>query len=359
MPTAITEKFFGLIRYAIGEQPEAPLISFEEWPSVYEAAVEQSLLGVLYDGLQRLSGRVQLPEKILFEWFLLNEQIAEANRQADESVGKLTTHFVKEGFGCSLLKGQGNALLYPRPSARMSGDIDVWLTGSPRSLIAMARKAMTEVRPMYHHVEFVPINGISVEIHYRPSFMYNPIHNRRLQRWFREMAAEQYSHVVTLPGNAGSMSVPTAGFNRIFQMVHISNHVTHEGIGLRQLMDYYYLLKQGVTDDERRHDEVLLRRFGLYPMAQAVMFVLSKCFGMKPQQLLVPPDEWRGDFLLKEILLAGNFGHYDQRLENNHTRLSKNVQRLRRDLRFLRYFPSECLWEPVFRWYHFFWRLIH
>ena len=359
MNTAITEKFFGLLRYAIGEQSDAPLISLEEWEPVYTMAAEQSLLGVIYDGLQRLSGQVQLPEEILYEWFLLNEQIVEANRVADESVVKISKYFIKRGYDCCLLKGQGNALLYPRPSARMSGDIDIWLTGSLRSIISMAREAMPEVQPMYHHVEFAPINGIDVEVHYRPSFMYNPIHNRRLQRWFQQMAPEQCSRMVALPGSAGSVSVPTIGFNRIFQLAHIANHVTHEGIGLRQLLDYYYLLKQGFTEDERRDDEKLLRRFGLYPMARAVMYVLWQCFGMKQEQLLVSPDEWRGCFLLKEILLAGNFGHFDQRLKDNKTRLSKNVQRLRRDLRFMRYFPSECLWEPVFRWYHFFWRLCH
>ena len=359
MNAAITEKFFGLLRYILGEQNNAPLISFDEWDSLFTLSVEQSLAGVVVDGLQRLSGKLKVPEDTILEWILLSWQIAEANRVTDASAVQLSRQLTEQGYSCCLLKGQGNALLYPQPSARMSGDIDLWVKGPLRRIISMARESMPEVQPMYHHVEFAPMNGIEVELHYRPSFMYNPIHNRRLQRWFRQVAPEQFSHVVALPGDAGSVSVPTDGFNRIFQLAHIANHVTHEGIGLRQLLDYYYLLKQGFTDDERRHDEQLLRHFGLYPVARAVMYVLQECFGMKQELLLVPPDEWRGRFLLKEILLAGNFGQYDQRLAGKHGRLSKNVQRLWRDLRFVRYFPSECLWEPVFRWYHFFWRLCH
>ena len=359
MTTAITEKFFELLRYTLGEQTDAPLISLEEWDVLNTMATEQSLLGVFYDGLQRLSKEVQLPEETVLLWFVQNEQIVGTNRAVDAAVIKVARRFAKRGYGCCLLKGQGNALMYPRPSARTSGDIDMWVMAPVRSLIHMAKKAMEDARPMYHHVEFCPVGDIPVEVHYRPSFMNNLIHDHRLQRWFRQMADSQCNHQVDLPDGVGTVGVPTNDFNRIFQMAHISNHVIHEGIGLRQLLDYYYLLKQGFTQEERLHDEELLRRFGLYTMAQAVMYVLKEAFGMKDAELLVKADERRGRFLLKEILTAGNFGQYDPRLADSHSQLAKNVQRLRRDVRFLRYFPSECLWEPIFRWYHFFWRLFH
>ena len=92
-------------------------------------------------------------------------------------------------------------------------------------------------------------------------------------------------------------------------------------------------------------------------MAAAVMYVLRKVFDLKYEQMIVPADVKRGEFLLDEVMMAGNLGAYDIRLGQNNSQLIRNLKRLKRNLRLMRYFPSECLWEPVFRAYHFFWRL--
>lgn len=356
-PTA--EKFFSLLRYSIGEQQERPDIRDDEWEPINIMAAEQSLTGVLYEGVSRLSKAVPLSEEVKLTWFFQTEQIVEANKKMNAATVKVAKRLRKEGFDCCILKGQGNALMYPEPLHRIPGDIDVWVVGDIPAVIAMGKQSNPEATPMYHHIDFAPIGDIDVEAHYRPAFMHNLIHNRRLQSWFSEQAAEQCDHEVELPDGAGLVAAPTDAFNRIFQMAHISKHVLHEGIGLRQVIDYYYLLKRGFSREERLHDELLLRRLGLYDVATAVMYVLKEALGASENMLLVPVDERRGRLLLNEMLLAGNFGHFDQRLANSHSQLSKNVQRLRRDVRFLSYFPSECLWEPVFRWYHFFWRLRH
>ena len=355
--TEITEKFFSLLRYSIGEQQVIPTMELDEWEAVNTMAMEQSLTGVFYQGVSRLAREVKLPEEVTLTWYFQNEQIIEANKSMNTAAVKVLRKFRRAGYGCCLLKGQGNALMYPHPSSRMPGDIDVWVNGPVRKLVGMAKKSSPECAAVYHHIDFPPIGDISVEVHYRPSFANNLIHNRRMQRWFLQMVDKQCNNKVELPDGAGVICMPTDAFNRIYQMSHISHHIFQEGIGLRQVLDYYYLLKRGVTTEQRRDEEKLLRRFGLYGVAAAVMYILNEVFGMEKDQLLVPPDERKGRFLLNEILMAGNFGHYDKRLQNSTSRLSKNVQRLRRDLRFVTYFPSECLWEPVFRWYNFFWRV--
>ena len=355
--TEIAEKFFALLRYSIGEQDEAPVISDEEWEPINNMAAEQSLIGVLCQGVARLSEERPLPEDIKFAWFYQKELIADANRKVNVASAKVAKRLRKNGFECCILKGQGNALMYPEPLSRIPGDIDVWVVGDIQKIITLGKQSNPEATPMYHHIDFAPISDIDVEVHYRPTFMHNLFINRKLQRWFGEQATVQCAHLVKLPEEVGMIPVPTDAFNRIYQMAHISRHVLQEGIGLRQIIDYYYLLKRGFSSEERIHDELLLRRFGLYEMATAVMYVLKEALGASEEMLLVPVDERRGRFLLNEMLLAGNFGHFDQRLANRHGQWSRNVQRLKRDVRFLSYFPSECLWEPVFRWYHFFWRL--
>lgn len=56
--------------------------------------------------------------------------------------------------------------------------------------------------------------------------------------------------------------------------------------------------------------------------------------------------------LLYDILSGGNLGHYDKLHVLGH-----NLLRLYRDARLLRYYPAEALSEPMFRTWHYLWRL--
>ena len=78
-------------------------------------------------------------------------------------------------------------------------------------------------------------------MHYRPSFLLCFWHNRKLQKYYERVKEEQFSHRVML-GEQGEIAIPTVEFNLIFQLTHIYAHLMNEGIGLRQLLDYYYVL---------------------------------------------------------------------------------------------------------------------
>lgn len=353
------QPFFQLLRYAMGSAAEMPVgLSAADWERIYEQGRQQSLLGLLFDGIQRGGG--EKPErKLLLRWYAMSEQIREKNRKANQATVKLVDFFRKHGFRTCILKGQGNTLNYPAPGLRTSGDVDIWVEGGQERVLAFARKYVGKAKFCYHHIDFRNVDGVASEVHYRPSFMNSLVHDHRMQRWFDEVADTQFTHEVELPEGAGRVCVPTDAFNRIYQLTHISRHFFQAGIGLRQLVDYYFLLMRGFTAEEQLEEERLMRRFGLYDVARAVMYVLREMLGLPPERMLVPADERLGRFLLEEIMLSGNFGQYDQRVDHEVGPVRKNLQRLQRDARLMRLFPSECLWEPVFRWYHFFWRLHH
>jgi len=356
--------FLDLLKFSItGDNVEDLNDRNIDWPYIHECARQHSLLGVMFRGIEDLPERMRPPREVLFAWCAEVQQIRQSNYKVNENATNLSFVLQKAGLGCCVLKGQGNNLLYPDSYARMPGDIDMWVRTKDGDIfqksVDFARKYHPDGRIVYHHIDAGSFCGTEVEIHFCPSFMNNLICNNRLQRWFENEAEEQFSHRVNLPDQTGFVCVPTNAFNRIYQMVHISNHFFHEGIGLRQLVDYYYVLQQGFTIEEQRHEEYLMKQFGIYKIATAVMYILGKVLDLPFEKMIVPPDECRGKLLLEEILLAGNFGHFDKRLAGNHTSLQRNIQRLRRDIRLLRLFPSECLWEPIFRIYHFFWRLRH
>ena len=153
--------------------------------------------------------------------------------------------------------------------------------------------------------------------------------------------------------------MPTLELNRVFILVHIYRHLFSEGIGLRQLMDYYYVLRQGFTEAERRETLQVLESLKMVRFAGAVMWVLQQLFGMDDRYLLIAPNEREGRFLIREVMLAGNFGQYDTRLQHyeGESALHWGLRKVMRNFRFVRSYPSEVLWSPLFKiWNYLWWR---
>lgn len=329
-----------------------------DWRAMLLWAERQSIVGIIFNGIQKSGKSLDIPTDILYKWIGYVNQIEHRNRLSNKRCVELTEFLKHRGFDACILKGQGNALLYPNPLWRTPGDIDVWTRKkSIRETIKFALKKNPNSKACYHHVDYGDYEGVEVEIHYRPSFMFSPVCNYRLQRWFSKMA-DGGCLMTELPDEVGSICVPGKGFNIVFQLVHVYNHLLHEGIGLRQIVDYYYLLK---SDGRGKKDEVsdTLQYLGLSKIAGAMMWVLNKMLGLPEEYLIVPVDEKRGKVLWAEIMRGGNFGHYDVENQKANNAIKKNLQRIKRDIRMMRYFPSECLWEPVFRLYHFFWRTVY
>jgi hypothetical protein len=104
-----------------------------------------------------------------------------------------------------------------------------------------------------------------------------------------------------------------------------------------------------------------LERLGLLKMAGAMMWVLHHVLGLPEEKLLCAPNKRIGRMFLHEILEGGNFGKFDNRAMGGEQQapVKHNLKVLLRDARLLTYFPSECLWEPWFRVWHWSWRKKH
>jgi hypothetical protein len=351
-------------------------------------AKKQAIAGVYWQGIQNLGQGEDNPlsEDEVLDWVSEYERIAKRNKFVYKKVAWVSRNFEHEGFKTCVLKGQGNALMYPDKMARVSGDIDVWLwpghaegealekltIGQRRKrILDYVRKFDKKASMRYHHVDFDIIKDVPVELHFFPISMNNPWANRRLQRWFDEQAAAQFAHQVEfmLPvegalnevapnGSEGESVVfnsPTNGFNLIYQMLHILHHFFDEGIGLRQLIDYYYLLQQDLTSKEKVDAVRMFQRLHVLDFARAVMYVEQEILGLDRNYLLLEPDEKRGKVLMEEIIQGGNFG---KDFTFSHARTGrKYFAKIARNIRLVSMCPSEALWEPGFRTWHFFWRM--
>ena len=437
--------FFDFLRFCIGSNSEIPSSLKEaDWRELYRIAQKQCLVGVLFDGIKKLPAEhVGMKKELLLQWMAESQMLEKANVRLNDAAIQVFEWFRKKGFRTCILKGQGNAMMYPNPCSRTPGDIDIWVEGGDKRVISFVRSISPHEKACYHHIEFPSYKGVEVEVHYRPSFLLCFWHNRKLQKYYERVKEEQFSHRVML-GEQGEIAIPMVEFNLIYQLTHIYAHLMNEGIGLRQLVDYYFVicdfykvyqnfsnpsvsLSKGsstfspspsssgsgdvtallgarnryalrLADHQRstpdsagwdRRDAIgdmtsattsataarssfaanssaaidrvqkELKELGLWKFAGGIMYIMQEVFGMPASRLIAPPNEKYGKFVLNEVLEAGNFGRHDVRNRFGRSKLGHNFQRVYRDIRLVRYFPGEALCEPLFRIWHFFWRLKH
>ena len=235
--------FFDFLRFCIGSAKEIPgSLKEADWKELYAIAQKQCLVGVLFDGIKKLPAEhVGMEKELLLQWMAESQMLEKANVRLNDAAIQVSEWFQKKGFRTCILKGQGNALMYPNPYSRTPGDIDIWVEGGDKRVISFVRSISPHEKACYHHIEFPSYKGVEVEVHYRPSFLLCFWHNRKLQKYYERVKEEQFSHRVML-GEQGEIAIPTVEFNLIFQLTHIYAHLMNEGIGLRQLLDYYYVL---------------------------------------------------------------------------------------------------------------------
>ena len=371
--------FFDFLRFCIGSAKEIPgSLKEADWKELYCIAQNQALLGVLFLGIQRLPKELAPEQKLLMQWMVMAEMIRKQNIRLFLDSVKVCQNFENEGFANCILKGQGHALLYPDPYMRTPGDIDIYLAGGRKRVMQYINKVCPNQVMRYHHVDF-PVMKTAIEVHFTPSYMFFPIHNSRMQKWFKEVMGEQCNHRVSLPDGYGEIHVPHVSFNIIYILSHLYRHIFTEGIGLRQLLDYYFVLLKWHTDltnltdsnkslpqmtlintdlDALRHK---LKYLGLWKFAQAVMFVMKEVFGLSEDRMIAPMDEREGRFLLAEIMRGGNFGQYDDRMGSKagESKIHRYFRMNLRNLRFVKHYPTEALSEPLFRTWFALWKKIH
>ena len=388
----MTEKiYYKFIQFALGtyegkEFLDGSALNGFDWQRFYDFAKKQTLVGIIMEGISRLPKAVAPKQGLLMNWFMMSQNISRMNLMLNEATVGVYNRVKAAGYDCCILKGQANAAMYANPATRTPGDVDMWVDASREEIRQLAQTLAKENgridEESYNHIALTT-NGISVELHYTPGFMANFTYNRRLQKWFRESIAAQCRNMIALPDEAGEVAAPTAAFNAVYQLYHLYHHYFYEGVGLRQVVDYYYVIlnfeletqnsklnnsksAKPTIQNSKLKTQNSLTRLGLWHFAGAMMYVLHEVLGLPEEKMIAPMDKKRGEMLLNDILCGGNFGHHNERhawgrdtYDGNgfkHGALGHNLLRLHRDLRLLKYYPSEALSEPIFRLWHYYWR---
>lgn len=362
--------FIELLQVTLGTRDNLSRVPTSiEWQSILDEAQRHAVVGIMVVGLDKLINEQRPPKRVLLQWIGLCQQIEVLNSATTKTCIEVCDRLDKDGFNACVLKGQSNYRYYPAEmkNHRSCGDVDVWVVPKAKCKHPV-KEVVKYVDTNYNmdvlcwlHNGFTDEKGVPVEVHFRPSFMSEPCKNRRFQKHFSDI--DSCRTFAELDGT----EIPCLKVDEdvIYQMNHIYRHLVDEGVGLRQVVDYFYVLKAWNNHHVRTKEETMkiVSWLGMKRFAGALMYVMIEYLGMSPDYLLCPASKKDGEFLMNEIMMSGNFGHDDPRKgaipsDGSYTkmRISQAWRRLKRNMRFWSSYPGEVFWEPIVRVAHFIWK---
>ncbi len=314
------------------------MLAVKDWPVLIAFAEKQALTGIC------------LPEKcpdnlskdLLLQWIGQVQLIEQQNKLLNKRVEQISEKLEQDGFQCCLLKGQGNAEMYSNPLRRCSGDIDVWIDADEETVYQYVKRVYPDAEVSYKHIHFPVFEDALVDVHVTPLKFYSGLYQKRLQRWIEQNKEEQFKHRIRLAETSRNICVPSRQFNVVYQLGHMLIHLFDEGLGLRQVVDYFYVLK-GLDISRKEREELILtlKSLGMYRFAQAIMWVESSVLGLPAERCVVKPKERRGKRLLEDILEGGNFGHHSERYNGKTGFYYRGFMEAWRDVTLLSMAPRE------------------
>ena len=251
MMTPSEEMLFALLRSSLHER-DVELEYFQkatekDWKECQRMAVAQGVMALAWDAVLRLPKHLQPPLNLKLTWAMAVERYEERYLRYCKAISELSAFYAEHGIRTIQLKGVGFSTLYPNPSHREGGDIDIYTCSADQGQLSDVEANHLTDTLMGHP-------GIDAEgFYYKHSnFHYKgiPIENHKCFLNIKEIKEAVTANEVLLrelkPEKAtlaeGEILVPSATFNTLFIAFHSLQHYG-SGLSLHQLCDWAMILK--------------------------------------------------------------------------------------------------------------------
>lgn len=287
------------------------------WGKVYQIAQEQSVQGVVLQGIEELRAKnieLSVPKVLLLQWIGEVQLIEQRNKEMNIFLARLIENLKSEGIRCALVKGQGIAQCYERPLWRSSGDIDLLLDEEnyfkASSYLPNRANQVKENRMDIKHFE-MSFGTWVVELH-------GTLHgewSRRADRVIDDIQADSFrkNNFRIWKNNNVEALLPSPDVDVLFVFSHILQHFFIGGIGLRQICDWCRLLWTFRTSLNQELLESRIREAGLMSEWKAFGAFAVVYLGMPVGAIPLYSDDsrWKrkASRLLDFVMETGNFGH--------------------------------------------------
>ena len=320
--TQTIEDYLYLLRCALWEQrPQRALL--DDWNGVVRLAQQQTTLGLVGHAALQCDAVSQLLPESRERLQQQVKKMEEKSRRCEQLISQVMKSLQDHDIGAFLLKGQGLAALYPRPSLRHCGDIDLLVSPANfENAIAVLNQMATDdavakafTTDKHYHIH---IGGFSVELHHRCMSLPQAEANSLYQSIEKEALALPPDDFA-LDGVA--IHRPEATFNVFYVFLHLWEHFLERGIGLRQICDWAMLLHRRNAQIDADRLGRMIDALGLRQPWQLFGALAVGHLGLPQEEMPYYSHNYgrKARRLLRIILKEGNFGK-SMTLRQQHTR---------------------------------------
>lgn len=311
--------FFELLKAGLwgNGNPEIRIDGTTDWNEVFQLAQEQSVQGLLLQGIEVLKANgiePSVPKVLLLQWIGEVQVIEQRNKEMNAFIAELIEKLRKNDIYALLVKGQGIAQCYDKPLWRCSGDVDLLLSyDNYQKAKTLLTPLASEVETEYEGISHLgmTIDGWVVELHgsLRVGLP------QRINRELDDIQADTFYSGNVRSWLNGQTQIFMLGKENdvVYVFVHFFNHFYKEGVGLRQLCDWCRLMWTYRDELDVKKIERRIRKMGLVSEWKAFYNLANRYLGMPDLNsgLMVHDSTFdkKADRIMKFILKSGNMGH--------------------------------------------------
>ena len=339
-------------------------LSHTQFEELMASAGEQTVTGLVGNCL--INNNIKLEREDALGLFAKMKAIEKANARVNENLVSFVNFMERKGVDYIIVKGQVVGTLYPNPSVRMSGDVDLYFVGDNyekiKGLLEQRLGKQLSKLSDGKHVEF-EVNGVIFELHNKLSRLATRKHQAYWDQMIDKAILEGTDSVII---NGKEIKTLSATYNAMYIFVHLFYHMTASGVGLRQLCDWAKSLSpslpvsEGVSKDEstpptprlskidKERLEEILKELGYLKAYKAMGAFLVEYLGLPEDKFLftlTEKDRKWVETIKKNILKRGNFGRTGRKVKNLGVLHSMETGYLNmvQTLTFYRLAPKEVL----------------
>ncbi len=335
------EAFFELLRAGLWSNDNLNFdLDFDgvKWEKVYKLAQEQSVQGIILQGIEWLKNHndnpnhnlnINIPQVLLLQWIGEVQMIEQRNKEMNAFIASLIEKVRAADIYTLLVKGQGIAQCYDKPFGRVCGDVDLLLSKhnyEKAKKFLLPKGVLTEPEEAAKKHLAMQIEQWTVELHGTLHVGLSTRVDRMLDNVQYDIFHREEVQSVTLDVNDNlnettkgyknvQVFLPAANEDVVYVFAHILQHFYKGGIGLRQICDWCRLLYTYRDTLDLELLERRIRQAGLLDEWRAFGAFAVKYLGMPIEAIpllnnnLYSKLKKKADRICEFIMEVGNFGH--------------------------------------------------
>ena len=292
-----------------------------DWAEVSKLAKEQSVVGLVAEGVEVLKGEsvmkngaTLLPKEWLVKYGVATMRLEQRNQAMNKFIATLIRRMRKQGIYALLLKGQGVAQCYTKPLWRACGDVDLLLSDDDYEkardfLTPFASKMWLEHQYKKHLGMTIGNWLVELHGHLRCGFSFRI--DKELDKIYHDTFCA--NDVTSWMNRKEEVFMLGRENDVLYVFVHFLNHFYKGGVGLRQICDWCRLLWSYRDALDLRTLESRLKKMGLMSEWRAFGAYAVEYLGMPEETMPFYDDDEKWKRKARRIWLfilkTGNMGH--------------------------------------------------